>query len=127
MSMLRSGRLGVRIPAPTQIFLSSKSSRPVWGPLSPLFDSYWVYFPRVKQPGCDVDHSSPSGAEVQNQWSHTSTPPVRIYAMDTGDFIFWRCYLASTELRGNLLFIGYFIQRHISCTDYFPLCAKRRN
>jgi len=34
-----------------------------------------VSFPGVKQPGCEADHSPPSSAEVQIEWSNTSTPP----------------------------------------------------
>jgi hypothetical protein len=32
-------------------------------------------FPEVKRPGCEVDHSPPSSAEVKNGWRCTSTPP----------------------------------------------------
>jgi hypothetical protein len=33
-----------------------------------------VLFPRVKRPGREADLSPPSGAEVKNSWSYTSTP-----------------------------------------------------
>jgi hypothetical protein len=32
--------------------------------------------PGVKWPGREVDHSPPSNAEVKNEWSYTSTPPI---------------------------------------------------
>jgi hypothetical protein len=35
----------------------------------------------VKRPGCETDHSSPSSAEVKNEWSYTSTPPVRLHGV----------------------------------------------
>jgi hypothetical protein len=38
-------------------------------------------FPGVKRPGPEVDHSPPSSAEVQNAWSYTSTPPIRLYGV----------------------------------------------
>jgi hypothetical protein len=28
----------------------------------------------IKRPGCEADHSPPSGAEVKNAWIYTSTP-----------------------------------------------------
>jgi hypothetical protein len=34
-----------------------------------------VLFRGVKRPGLEADHSSPSSAEVKNEWSYTSTPP----------------------------------------------------
>jgi hypothetical protein len=33
--------------------------------------------PRVKRPGREVYQSSPSSAEVKNEWSYTSTPGIR--------------------------------------------------
>jgi hypothetical protein len=46
---------------------------PDWlqSPRSLLCDGYCVPFL-----GCETDHSSPSSAEVKNEWSHTSTNPV---------------------------------------------------
>jgi hypothetical protein len=32
-------------------------------------------FPRIEQPGREVDHLTPSSAEVKNDWRYTSTPP----------------------------------------------------
>jgi hypothetical protein len=34
------------------------------------------YFPGVKRPGRGADHPQPSSAEVENEKSYTSTPPV---------------------------------------------------
>jgi hypothetical protein len=33
-------------------------------------------FPGVKRPGRGADHPPPSSAEVENEWSYTSTPPL---------------------------------------------------
>jgi hypothetical protein len=30
--------------------------------------------PGVKRPGCEADHSTPSGVDVKNAWHYTSTP-----------------------------------------------------
>jgi hypothetical protein len=37
----------------------------VWGPPSLLYNGYRVSFPGVKRPGCGVNHTPPSGVEVQ--------------------------------------------------------------
>jgi hypothetical protein len=31
--------------------------------------------PGIKRPGREADHSTPSGPEVKNAWSYSSTPP----------------------------------------------------
>jgi hypothetical protein len=52
-------------------------------------------FPRVKQPGCEADHSPPSSAEVKNAWSYTSTPPATSWraAWLTTRYVFMARYL----------------------------------
>jgi hypothetical protein len=75
---LRAGRSGVRIPV--------GASRPdrLWGPLSPLFNEYRRPFPRLKRPGSEVCHSSPSSAEIKNECSYTSIPPPGAFMAWTG-------------------------------------------
>jgi hypothetical protein len=63
-------------------FLLTTMSRPALGPIQP--PSQWVpgaLFLRVKQPGCEADHSPSSSAEVKNAWSDTSAPPVHLHGM----------------------------------------------
>jgi len=55
------------MPVEAQIFLFSKSSEPDPGPTQPLIQWARGFFPGVKQPGRDVDHSSPSSADVKNE------------------------------------------------------------
>jgi hypothetical protein len=38
------------------------------------------WFPGVKRPGREVDHSPPTTAEVKKMWIHTSTPPYALVA-----------------------------------------------
>jgi len=38
------------------------------------------FVPEVKQPGCEPGHSSPSSAEVKNEWSCTANPPYAFMA-----------------------------------------------
>jgi len=59
--------------------ISYSPKRPVqlWGPLMFAFSGHWRYFARVKRPGRDVDHSSPSSADAKNEWMCASNPPRR--------------------------------------------------
>jgi hypothetical protein len=50
------------------VFSSSQTSDRLWGPPSLLFYWYQIYFPRVKRPGREIDHSPPSSAEFKNEW-----------------------------------------------------------
>jgi hypothetical protein len=42
------------------------------------------YFPGVKRPGRDVDHSPPSSAEVKKGYSYTSIHPLGLFRPVTG-------------------------------------------
>jgi hypothetical protein len=71
----------------------------------------------VKRPGREVDHSAPSGAEVKNAWSYTSTPQYVFMAgclvKHRNNFIF---YLTFT------LYVGIAVKASLSgtrvCTVY---------
>ena len=39
--------------------------------------------------GNEIDHSPPSGAEVKNEWSYTSAPPVCPHWIDKDVFFFF--------------------------------------
>jgi hypothetical protein len=45
----------------------------------------------LKQPGCEVNHLLPSSAEVKNDWSTTSIPPVYRHSIYRDDYTFTRC------------------------------------
>jgi hypothetical protein len=51
-----------------------KTSRPALGPAQPVIELVPGLFSEVKWLGREVSHSSPSSAEVKNEWSCTSTP-----------------------------------------------------
>jgi len=38
--------------------------------------------------GHDVNHSTPSSAEVKNEWSYTFAPPIYLHGMDRDNFTF---------------------------------------
>ena len=54
----------------------------LWDPLSFLPTGYRCSWPGVNRPGHDVDNSSPSSAEVKNEWSYTTTPPIWFHDVD---------------------------------------------
>ena len=54
---------------------------------SSISTGYRNNFPGVKRPGCEDDHSPPSGDEVKNEWSYTSTPPTGLPSVDRDNFI----------------------------------------
>ena len=53
---------------------------------SPLFSGYEGSLLGVKRSGCDVDHFPPSSAEVKNEWSYTSSPPIYLHRLDMAKF-----------------------------------------
>jgi hypothetical protein len=64
------------------IFLFTTMSRTALRPTQPPIQ--WVpgaLSLGVKWLGHEADHSPPSGAEVRNAWSSTSTPPIRLNGM----------------------------------------------
>jgi hypothetical protein len=74
--------VGVRFPAGLGIFLFDTVSGPALGPTQPPIQ--WVSLALslgLKQPGCEVDHSLPSSAEVKNAWGYTCTPPICLYGV----------------------------------------------
>jgi hypothetical protein len=71
----------VRFPARTGNFSLHHRVQNGSGPTQPPIQ--WVpgaLSLGVKQPGREVDHSSPSSAEVKNAWSYTSTPQYDLIA-----------------------------------------------
>jgi hypothetical protein len=47
--------------------------------VSYLMGTYLASFPGGRWVGHEVDHSHPSNAKVNNEWSHTSTPPIHLH------------------------------------------------
>jgi hypothetical protein len=62
-----------KIPVGPRGFSSPKRPDRLWGPPSLLFSGFRRPFAGVRRPGRDVNHSCASSAEVQNEWSYTST------------------------------------------------------
>jgi hypothetical protein len=78
------------------IFLFATASRPALGPIQPPIQlAPGTLSLGVNRPRREADHSPPSGAEVRNTWSYTSTPQ---YA-----FMAWCLVKAQGQLRLRLL------------------------
>ena len=69
-------------------FLYNRPDR-IWGPISFLFSRYQNSFPRTEQSRREVDYSPPSSAEIKNEWSYASIPPIRLHGVNRDHFIFY--------------------------------------
>jgi len=75
VTTLRAGDQGAVLSRGRDFFLLT-ASRPALGPTqTPIIGVVGALSPRVKQPGREANHSSPSSAENSNAWSYASTPP----------------------------------------------------
>ena len=61
------------------------------------------FSPGIKKPRHKADHSSPSYAEVKNEWSYTSTPTIRFHDVARDNFTFRVTWLISKCYTGGLL------------------------
>jgi len=59
----------------------------LWGPLSLR---YKASYPRVKQLGHEVYHSSPTSVKVKNEWSCISTTPIYLHSVEREIFTFYK-------------------------------------
>lgn len=71
---LRGGQSGVLIPVSERHFPCPATSKPNLGPTQYPYSRVSGFFFTAKQLGCEVTHSPKCSAEVQNEWSYTSTP-----------------------------------------------------
>ena len=83
-------------------FLFFKTSRPVL--VSTQLPIHWVlrFFPAGTQLGRKVNHSSSQSCEVQNNWTCTSTPPIRLHGVDKDKFTFFLTEDFSLEVKWTL-------------------------
>jgi hypothetical protein len=73
---MQSTRLNVTLRTLLVLFFSPKRPDCLRDRPTPLFNKHR----RVNPRGREADHSSPSSAEVKNQWSYTFTPPYTLMA-----------------------------------------------
>jgi hypothetical protein len=75
---------GVQLPTGAIMgsILFATASRPALGSIQHPIQ--WVskpLAPWVKRPVHEADHPSPFSDEVKNEWSYTSTPPIRLHGV----------------------------------------------
>jgi hypothetical protein len=64
------------------IFLFTTVPIPALGPTQPPIQWVpWALSLGLKWPEREADHSPPSSAEVNNEWSYSSTPPIRLHGV----------------------------------------------
>jgi hypothetical protein len=64
------------------IFLFTTVSRTALGPTQPPIQGVpGAPSVGVKWPECEADHSPTSSAKIKNEWSYTSTPPIRVHGV----------------------------------------------
>jgi len=51
-------------------------------PPSLLFNGYWGSYLEVKLPVREAGHSPPPSAEVKNEWSYATTPPICLHGVE---------------------------------------------
>jgi hypothetical protein len=94
-----------------EIFLFTTASRPVLRPYQPPIQ--WIpgdLSLGIKRPRRETDHSPPSGAEVKNAWSYTSTSPIRLHGV---------------VLRDNFTFHMYLkLPMHVACASLITLIVS---
>jgi hypothetical protein len=74
--------VGFRVPVGSRIFTSPRRPDRLLGPPNLLSNGYRgrAFYPGVKRPGCEADHSPPTSAEVKKMWIYTSTTPYAFMA-----------------------------------------------
>ena len=75
VTRLQNIRSGVRISAGTRDVSLLKCADQLWNPPSFPCSGYWGCFSGKQHPKRDLNHLFPTGTEVKNEWSYTSTPP----------------------------------------------------
>jgi hypothetical protein len=95
----RIGRAGVWFPAGAVDFYLLKNVQTGYGaqPASSSMSTGLFFFLGVKRPGHEFDHIPPSAAEVKNEWSYTSAPPVYLHGVDRDNLT-----LTFTECRSSM-------------------------
>jgi len=70
-----------------------------WSPSpSLLFNEYQGSLPEIQRLRPEADHLHPSSANVKNEWSYTSTPPINLHGTDRY-FISHRKYVKTNTQR----------------------------
>ena len=118
---LKSGWYGVRIPASARYFSLLQVIQTERGAHSASCTTGTTFFvPEIKRSSRDAAHSSPSSIEVKNEWSCTSTAPIRFHGVDRDKFSF---ISIANSLYFKLLlftFLGYSVAQLVEAMCYKP-------
>jgi hypothetical protein len=79
---------GFRSQQGKEIFLFSQMSNLALVPLILIFNAHWGFVQKVMWPELTVTHSSPSSAEVNKEWSCTSTTLTCLHGVDRQNITF---------------------------------------
>jgi len=58
----------------------------LWPTQTPIQVKPGAFSLGVKRPECEVNHSSPSSADVKNKWTYITAPPVGVHDVDRKKF-----------------------------------------
>jgi len=82
----------------------SEVSRPAVGPTKtpvPWVAGGWGLSPRIRRPGREGDHASPSSVKFKNNWTYTSTLSYA-FIQDFGRETFWSmCEWKTENMQGD--------------------------
>ena len=86
VTWLRTERSGFESGQGQEVFLYFRTSRlALWATKPPIQRVPGFFSPGIKRPEGSTDHSRPSSAKVENEWSYTSTVPLR--SVDGENFV----------------------------------------
>jgi len=69
-----------------RFFSSPKRPNRLWDPPNLLISGYRRSLPEIKRLRCAYDIWNPSSADVKNEWSYTSSPPIFLLGVDRDSF-----------------------------------------
>jgi hypothetical protein len=69
-----------------------------------LLNGRRTYFPGLKPPGLDVDHSPPSSSEVKNEWSYASTPHIFLQGVNRDLKLYFYLHLGLSKTTHSFRF-----------------------
>ena len=104
--------------------LYTRPDRP-WGPPSLLSNGYRSFFQGIKRPRHGVDHSPPSSAEVEDDWSYTFTTPLCLHGILRGDLYLYLYRYSENIDRRIFTFLFSLIQIREQRTDDRVTLLKR--
>jgi hypothetical protein len=115
----RAGRSRVRIPVRARDFPLPQNVQTGPGAHSASYSVDTRLLSRwVNRPGRKLGHSRPSSAEVKNEWSYTSTPPLRLHGVHRGRLNLFFYRLHEPDKRGKQINRGTLLQKYEICLVY---------